>query len=152
MNIAMRICPSTGIILPEDVMGTDWTDLYLTLNGRHEVWPEDLGGALQQLFGDGENYLEHSFSRHFLKAELRARRQTSSRPPRRIGSPQSRLHPPNRVEPNRRNPLLIPRKIGAMNQGCFGTFFPGVRRRMGRSESGSGGSRMTVLFSPCAFC
>jgi hypothetical protein len=31
MKVAMRICPSTGIILPENIAATEWTDLYRTL-------------------------------------------------------------------------------------------------------------------------
>ena len=30
MKVAMRICPSSGIILPENVEAAEWTDLYRT--------------------------------------------------------------------------------------------------------------------------
>jgi hypothetical protein len=67
----MRICPSTGIILPEDVTATEWTDLYPTLQeaAMKSGW-KGLGEGFQQLSGDWEDYLDHSFSRQFLKGRI----------------------------------------------------------------------------------
>jgi hypothetical protein len=71
MKVAMRICPTTGIISPENVMATDWTDLYRTLKtAGMKSGRKDLGEALQRLSGDWENYLDHSFSRQFLKGRI----------------------------------------------------------------------------------
>ena len=70
MTIAARICPSASVI-PDDVVATDWKDLYRTLkaratkSGRKSVL-EEFG----HLSGDWENYLDHSFSRRFLKGRI----------------------------------------------------------------------------------
>ena len=71
MNVAMRICPSTGIILPENVAATEWTDLYRTLKAAGmKSGRKGLGEGFQQLSGDWEDYLDHSFSRQFLKGKI----------------------------------------------------------------------------------
>jgi hypothetical protein len=67
MKVVLGICPTSGI-LAEDVLATEWTDLYRTLKaaaGRKEFAEE-----FQQLSGDWENYLDHSFSRQFLKGKI----------------------------------------------------------------------------------
>ena len=70
MTIATRICPGVGV-LPKNVSATGWTDLYRDLkaraakSGRKGVIEE-----FQQLSGDWENYLDHSFSRRFLKGRI----------------------------------------------------------------------------------
>ncbi len=71
MNVATRICPTSGIILPEDVGATDWTDLYRTLKAAAvKSGRKGLGEDFQQLSGDWEDYLDHSFSRQFLKGRI----------------------------------------------------------------------------------
>jgi hypothetical protein len=71
MKVAMRICPTSGIILPENVSATDWTDLYRTLKAAAmKSGRKGLGEGFQQLSGDWENYLDHSFSRQFLKGKI----------------------------------------------------------------------------------
>jgi len=71
MKVAMRICPSTGVILPENVMATDWTDLYRTLRAAAlKSGRQGLGERFQQLSGDWEDYLDHSFSQQFLKGKI----------------------------------------------------------------------------------
>jgi len=52
MKVAMRICPSSGIILPENVVATEWTDLYRTLkaaamkSGRKGLGEEFVGATI----------------------------------------------------------------------------------------------------------
>ena len=71
MKVAMRICPSSGIILPENVGATEWTDLYRTLKAAAmKSGRKGLGEEFQQLSGDWEDYLDHSFSRQFLKGKV----------------------------------------------------------------------------------
>lgn len=71
MKVAIRICPSSGIILPEDVGATEWTDLYRTLKAAAmKSGRKGLGEGFQQLSGDWEDYLDHSFSRQFLKGKI----------------------------------------------------------------------------------
>ena len=71
MKVAMRICPNVGIILPENVSATDWTDLYRTLKAAGmKSGRKGLGEKFQQLSGDWENYLDHTFSRQFLKGKI----------------------------------------------------------------------------------
>src|SRR5205823_2783780 len=70
IKVAMRICPRTGIV-PENVMATDWTDLYRTLKAAAmKSGRKGLGEEFQQLSGDWESYLDHSFSRQFLKGRI----------------------------------------------------------------------------------
>jgi hypothetical protein len=55
MKVAMRICPSTGVILPEIVMATDWTDLYRTLKtAAKKSGRKGLREEFQQLSGTGK--------------------------------------------------------------------------------------------------
>ncbi len=71
MNVAMRICPSSGIILPENVSATEWTDLHRSLKAAATKFSRrGLGEGFQQLSGDWEDYLDHSFSRQFLKGKI----------------------------------------------------------------------------------
>ena len=70
MTIAARICPGVGV-LPEDVSATGWTELYHTLKARvaESGWSAVME-EFQQPSGDWENYLDHSFSRRFLKGRV----------------------------------------------------------------------------------
>ena len=53
MKVATRICPTSGIILPEKVGATDWTDLYHTLKAAPmKSGRKGLGEGFQQLAGD----------------------------------------------------------------------------------------------------
>lgn len=71
MEVATRICPTSGIILPENVGATEWTDLYRTLKAAAmKAGRKGLGEGFQQLSGDWEDYLDHSFSRQFLKGKV----------------------------------------------------------------------------------
>jgi hypothetical protein len=71
MRVVMRICPSTGIVLPENVMATEWTDLFRTLKaGAMKSGRKGLGEGFQQLSGAWEDYLDHSFSRQALKGRI----------------------------------------------------------------------------------
>ena len=71
MKVATRICPRAGIILPENVGATEWTDLYRTLKAAAmKSGRKGLGEGFQQLSGDWEDYLDHSFSRQFLKGKI----------------------------------------------------------------------------------
>ena len=70
MTIATRISPGVGV-LPEDVSATGWTDLYRTLKTQAaKSGGEGVMEEFQQLSGDWENYLDHSFSRRFLKGRI----------------------------------------------------------------------------------
>jgi hypothetical protein len=80
MRVVMRICPSTGIVLPENVMATEWTDLFRTLKpGAMKSGRKGLGEGFQQLSGSWEDYVNHSFSRQALKAESQPQRRTRTR-------------------------------------------------------------------------
>ncbi len=83
-EIVARICPTAAVIPSEDALATDWTDLHGTLmaaaikSGR-----KGLGDGFQQLSGEWENCLDHTFSRQFLKGKSPPLRRTRSRPRRR---------------------------------------------------------------------
>ena len=71
MKIATGICPRTGIILPENVGATEWTDLYRTLKAAAmKSGRKGLGEGFQQLSRASKDYLDHSFSRQFLKGKI----------------------------------------------------------------------------------
>jgi hypothetical protein len=73
MDTVVGICPSAAVA-PEDISATDWKELYRALladmkkSGR-------IDEAFQQPSGDWEMYLDHSFSRQFLKGRI-----TSAKP------------------------------------------------------------------------
>ncbi len=72
MDIAARICPGArASVIPEDVFASDWTDLYRTLKARAaKSGAKAIMEEFQQLSGIWENYLDHSFSRQFLKGRI----------------------------------------------------------------------------------
>ncbi|MCL5745172.1 MAG: hypothetical protein M1541_14815 [Acidobacteria bacterium] len=70
LAVATRICPAVDTI-PELFPSTDWKDLYRALKARSaESGMQNFLGQLMPLSGVWENYLDHSFSRRFLKGRI----------------------------------------------------------------------------------
>ncbi len=70
MKVAMRICPEHRHHPPRRRDG-EWTDLYRTLKeAAMKSGRKGPGEGFQQLSGDWEDYLDHSFSRQFLKGKI----------------------------------------------------------------------------------
>lgn len=70
MAIADRICP-TQTIFPDDSRATDWKDLLRVVKARAaESGRKGALGEFGRISGDWENYLDHSFSRCFLKGRI----------------------------------------------------------------------------------
>ena len=70
MAVADRICPAQTVI-PDDFRATDWKDLYRIVKARAaESGRKSALGEFGQISGDWENYLDHSFSRRFLKGKI----------------------------------------------------------------------------------
>jgi hypothetical protein len=69
-TIATRFCPH-AVVFPENVWAADWTDLYRTLKTRTTQFGRgSVSSDFGQPSGEWERYLDHSFSRRFLKAEI----------------------------------------------------------------------------------
>lgn len=70
MAIADRICP-TQTLFPDDFRATDWKDLLRIVKARAaESGRKSVLGEFGRISGDWENYLDHSFSRRFLKGRI----------------------------------------------------------------------------------
>jgi hypothetical protein len=71
LTIVTRICPTVDTI-PELFPSTDWKDLYRVLKERAaKSGGKTFLGQLGRLSGDWEKYLDHSFSRRFLKGRIK---------------------------------------------------------------------------------